>query len=152
MIKPIPRRLGFAPFAALLLFWAPAWAINLDSPVGLWRTIDDNTGKPRAIIRIFEQGGRLYGVVMQVLDPRDAGKMCEKCTDDRRGKPVLGLDIIRGLVRDGDHWGGGTILDPENGKTYRCRLTLRSGGERLAVRGFLGIALLGRTQVWQRVN
>jgi uncharacterized protein (DUF2147 family) len=129
--------------------WAQA---DPASPVGSWRTIDDATGRPQAIVRIFEQNGKLYGVVTQGLEPRPAHTACDNCSDDRRGKPIIGLDIIRGLARDGDQWDGGTILDPESGKVYQCRLTLRDGGRRLAVRGFLGISLLGRTQVWERVE
>jgi uncharacterized protein (DUF2147 family) len=125
---------------------------DLSSPVGEWRTIDDNTHQPKAIVKIFERDGKLYGVVEKSLEQNPPHKNCDECTDDRRGKPIVGLDIIRGLQRDGDQWDGGTILDPENGKVYRCKMTLEDGGQRLAVRGFIGISLLGRTQVWQRVS
>jgi uncharacterized protein (DUF2147 family) len=131
---------------------AAAPAADPASPVGAWRTIDDSTGKPKAVVRIFERDGRLYGVVEKGLEPNPAHSACDTCTDDRRGKPILGMDILRGLARDGDQWDGGTILDPESGKVYKCRLTLQDGGQRLAVRGFLGISLFGRTQTWERLN
>jgi uncharacterized protein (DUF2147 family) len=121
------------------------------SPLGLWQTIDDHTGKPRGIVRIFESGGKLYGDVVQVLDPDKAGAVCLKCTDDRKGEPVQGLQIIRGLAPDGDGaWSGGTILDPETGSVYRCSLHLADEGRKLVVRGYLGISLLGRNQTWLR--
>ena len=131
---------------------SPATGADLSSPVGEWRTIDDNTHQPKGIVRIFETNGKLYGVVEKSLVEHPAQTKCDDCTDDRKGKPILGLDIIRGLQRDGDQWDGGTILDPENGKVYRCKMTLQNGGQELAVRGFIGISLLGRTQIWQRVS
>jgi uncharacterized protein (DUF2147 family) len=130
----------------------PAHAQDLGSPVGEWRTIDDNTGKPRAVVKIFERSGLLYGIVERPLEEHPQITKCDACEDDRRGKTILGMEIIRGLHADGDQWDGGTILDPETGKVYRCKLSLKDGGRRLAVRGYLGISLLGRTQTWERVS
>ena len=120
------------------------------SPVGLWQTVDDHTGKPRGLVRVFESQGRLYGDVVQILDPDKAGALCVSCTDDRKNKPVQGLQIIRGMQPDGDGWSGGTILDPETGTTYRCSMHLADGGRKLVVRGYVGISLLGRSQTWIR--
>jgi uncharacterized protein (DUF2147 family) len=144
-----PRRwlLLALPLLALPLVVGAAPA---DSPVGLWRTFDDHTGKPRGLVRIYQQGGVLYGDVAATVDPADATRACDLCTDDRRGKPVLGLNIIRGLKPDGENWDGGTILDPQTGSVYRCTLRLTDGGTRLVVRGYLGISLLGRSQTWIR--
>jgi uncharacterized protein (DUF2147 family) len=151
----MPTRRTLLGFAALL-FLAPAVALaqtpSFQSPIGLWQTIDDHTGKPRGIVRIFETQGHLYGDVVRVLDPDKAGAVCLKCTDDRKGKPVQGLQIIRGLAPDGDRWSGGTILDPESGDTYRCSMHLADGGRKLVVRGYLGISLLGRSQTWLRAG
>jgi len=147
----LPMRLVWLLAGALCASW-PAQAADASSPVGEWRTIDDSTGTPRALVKIFEQNGALYGVVEKSLVQNPPHRTCDDCTDDRRGKPIVGMDIIRGLHADGDHWDGGTILDPENGKVYRCTLTLRDGGQHLAVRGYIGISLFGRTQVWERVN
>ena len=141
------------PTARTLLILAlsavPAFAADLSSPVGEWRTIDDATGAARALVRIYQHDGALFGLVEQPL-AKDGHPNCDACTDDRRGKPIVGMDIIRGLQADGDHWDGGTILDPENGKVYRCTLTLRDGGQHLAVRGYIGISLFGRSQTWVR--
>jgi uncharacterized protein (DUF2147 family) len=133
---------------------APAQAAALDNVVGLWRTIDDKTGKPRAEIRIVDNAGTLSGRIARRLDP-DAKKdeLCDKCTDDRKDKPVDGMEIIRRAKKSADEpgvWSEGEILDPENGKTYRLRLALIEGGRKLQVRGYLGPFY--RTQVWQRAE
>ena len=122
------------------------------SPVGAWRTIDDVTHQPKGIVRIVQRDGKLYGTVEKSLVEKPPHRVCDDCTDDRKGQPILGMEIIRGLSRDGDQWDGGTILDPENGKVYKCKITLQDNGNKLAVRGFLGISLLGRTQVWERAE
>ena len=143
------------PTARTLLILAlsavPAFAADLSSPVGEWRTIDDATGAARALVRIYQHDGALFGLVEQPL-AKDGHPNCDACTDDRRGKPIVGMDIIRGLHHDGAAWSGGTILDPERGTVYRCTLELRDGGRRLAVRGYIGLALFGRTQVWERAD
>ena len=122
------------------------------SPVGLWRNIDDSTGQAKAEIRIASNAaGVLTGVVEKALMvPADL--MCSLCTDERKGKPKLGMEIIRGAVKaEGkDVWQGGKILDPDNGKSYTLRLTPIEGGSKLEVRGFIGP--FGRTQTWLRVQ
>lgn len=138
--------------AAILLAPAAGLPANLSSPVGLWRTFDDNTGRQRGLIRIWEVNGILYGRIEGTDDPADANRTCQKCRDDRKGKPIIGLNIIRGLKQDGDEWNGGEILDPENGQTYRCLMRLKNGGNSLVVRGYVGFSLLGRSQVWQRAE
>ncbi len=124
------------------------------TPVGKWRTIDDATGKPKSIVAIWEDGGKLYGKVEELLDPDRPEKdpKCTKCDGDLKDKPILGLRILWDLKKDGANWSGGRILDPNNGKVYRVNLTLQDGGRKLNVRGFIGMALLGRTQTWLRVE
>ena len=139
----------------LMLALAVAWpcvagAADLGSPVGLWRTVDDKTGAERSDVRIYEQDGKFYGRVERILDPAQAVRKCEKCTDDRRNQPVLGMVIMRGLERDGDEWNGGRIVDPETGDVYRCNMHLEDGGQRLRLRGYVMMPLLGRSQVWKR--
>ena len=137
---------AFAPSAAAAEASAP------QTPVGLWQTFDDHTGQARGMVRIFEAQGRLYGDVVRVLDTDKPGAVCIKCTDDRKDKPVLGMQIIRGLMPDGDGWSGGTILDPETGTAYRCSMHLTDGGRKLVLRGYVGISLFGRSQTWVRVG
>ena len=127
-----------------------ALAQDLSSPVGRWQTVDDKTGKPSGVVRIYEQNGTLYGNIEKIFDPARAGFNCVACTDDRKGKPLLGLNIIRGLKRDGDAWSGGTVIDPETGSVYKASARLDDGGRKLVLRGYLGISLLGRSQTWVR--
>jgi uncharacterized protein (DUF2147 family) len=125
---------------------------SMDSPVGQWQTVDDVTGKPKSVVIIWQENGKLYGKVTKLVDPdpQDPNPTCDDCTGVQKGQPVVGLKILWDLERDGDQWSGGTILDPSNGKTYKCQVSLEEGGTKLKVRGFLGVSLLGRTQVWQR--
>lgn len=128
-----------------------AWAQS--APTGLWRTIDDETGKERSLIRITEAGGEWQGVVEKIFpQPGDHPQnLCEKCEGELKDKPVLGMRILWALKKKNDtKYEGGTILDPKNGKTYRCKLTVLEQGRKLEVRGYIGISLLGRSQIWLR--
>jgi uncharacterized protein (DUF2147 family) len=136
--------------AAVLLVSAAAFAAN-DTPVGTWKTIDDATGQAKAIVQITESDGALQGKVLTVLKSDDGPHpVCSKCKGARKDQPVEGMTILWGLTRDGDSWSGGKILDPHTGKVYKAKMTLTDGGMKLQVRGYIGFALLGRTQVWQR--
>lgn len=117
---------------------------------GKWKTIDDETGKAKSYVEIFKKSdGKYYGKVVQLLiKPSDPN--CTGCKDDRKGKPILGMEVIRGLSKDGNEFTGGTITDPKNGKTYKCTIT--KDGDKLNVRGYMGISLIGRTQTWQKVD
>jgi uncharacterized protein (DUF2147 family) len=118
--------------------------------VGRWRTFDDKTGKAKGIVLIYEQNGQFFGKVESSIDPKQANKICDLCKDDRKNKPVTGMTILRRLQRNGDEYGGGDILDPDNGTVYRCKARLAEGGKKLIVRGYVGISLLGRSQTWTR--
>ena len=126
------------------------------SPLGLWNTIDDKTGKPKAEVRVVANAaGELSGVVVRGLEANpDPEPNSDKCSDDRKGKPKIGLEIIRGgkKVEGKDVWEGGKILDPNNGTDYRLKLTPIDGGKKLEVRGYIGTPMLGRTQTWVRVE
>ena len=121
------------------------------TPVGSWRTIDDKTGKVKSIVEIRDAGGTLEGKVAQVINSdKGPNPLCDACSGERKDKPVTGMTILWGVKRDGDVWDGGSILDPNNGKTYSVKLTPIENGNKLEVRGFMGWSLLGRTQVWER--
>lgn len=122
------------------------------SPAGLWKTVDDATGKEKAIIRITEAGGVFTGKIEKLLDPTKQDSKCDECTDSRKGQPVVGLTIIRNIKKGESHWEGGDILDAANGKVYRARLTLSEDNKKLDVRGFMGTPMFGRTQTWSRVE
>lgn len=135
--------------AALLVL--PTLAAAQDAALGRWRTIDDNTGKPRSIVEVYEAtDGTVAARVLRVLDPGKPDPACDTCEGERHGKPVVGMVIAWNLRHAGRRLEGGSILDPDNGKVYSVRMTPAAGGTRLEVRGYLGIALLGRTQVWLR--
>lgn len=123
------------------------------TPVGLWKTIDDDGKTEKSLVRITEKGGVLSGVIEKIFDPKKQDSRCEHCTDERKDKPALGMTIIRNVLQDADDkilWGGGEILDPNNGKTYKTRLKPVEGGKLLEMRGYIGF--LYRTQVWHRVE
>lgn len=116
---------------------------------GKWKTIDDETKQAKSIVEIYKKGDQYYGKVSQLLI-KPANPNCVDCKDDRKNKPILGMEIIRGLKKDGDEFTGGTITDPKTGKTYKCTIT--RSGDNLNVRGYVGISLMGRTQTWQKAN
>ena len=130
---------------------ASAWAQN--TPVGLWKTIDDDGKTEKSLVRITDDGGTLTGKIEKIFDPAKQDSKCDKCTDERKDKPVLGMTILRNLKQDADDkevWSGGEILDPNNGKTYKARLKPVEGGKQLQMRGYIGPFF--RTQVWQRAE
>ena len=123
-------------------------------PVGVWKTIDDKTKTERAQVRITESGGVISGKLEKLL-AADAKQdaVCDKCSDDRKDKPMVGLEIVRGVKKgDGEMWDGGTILDAAEGKVYKVRMTPIEGGKKMEVRGYVGMPMLGRTQTWVRVE
>ena len=122
------------------------------SPIGYWQTISDVTGQPQSIVQIYESHGKLFARVDKVLVTDGVPATCVKCRDDRKGTPLVGLVIMRNMRHAGDDYRDGDILDPESGKVYRCRMTLDVTGQRLTVRGYIGISLFGRSQVWHRVS
>ena len=126
------------------------------TPAGLWKSIDDETKKEKSLIRITESGGVFTGKLEKLLDPTaKPDAVCDKCSDERKDKPLVGMTLIKGVKHsdsDAERWDAGEILDPNNGKTYKVRLTPTDGGKTLAVRGYIGAPLLGRTQTWIRVE
>ena len=138
--------------AAVLAVSAFATSAMANSPVGQWHTIDDKTGELKSLVVIMEQQGVIKGRVEKVLrKDADLNAKCDKCSDDRKNQPVVGLEIIRGAKKASGKnvWEDGEILDPENGKTYGLRLTPIENGAKLEVRGSIGP--FGRTQTWVRV-
>jgi uncharacterized protein (DUF2147 family) len=142
----------FFQFSVLLAASATASLAMANSPVGQWHTIDDKTGEPKSMVVISEQQGIMRGRVEKILrKDADPSAKCDKCSDDRKNLPILGMEIIRGAKKASGKnvWEDGEILDPENGKTYGLRLTPIENGAKLEVRGSIGP--FGRTQTWVRV-
>ena len=147
-------RLTFA--AGLLLAAGSVLAADM-TPVGTWKTIDDSTHQPKSIVQITESNGVLQAKVVKLLNrsAEDIAKegeqpVCKKCDGALKDKPIEGMTIMWGVSKDGDKWSGGKIVDPKTGKTYKVNLTVTNGGNSLDVHGYIGFALLGRTQTWQR--
>jgi uncharacterized protein (DUF2147 family) len=124
---------------------------NAQSIFGKWKTIDDETGKEKSIVEIYNVNGKAYAKVLQVLEKGKEDKVCDLCKGDKKNKPVKGMVIIDGLSKDGDEWNDAKILDPKTGKEYKCYITLEENNK-LKVRGYIGFALIGRTQYWTRLN
>jgi len=126
---------------------------DLKSPTGLWKTIDDKTGKYRNFVRITENNGVYEGQIEKLLNRQpdeDPDARCNKCDGERKDKPLVGMTILWGLKKDGEQYAGGEILDPKNGKIYRAQIKLIQGGQKLEVRGYIGVSLFGRSQTWVR--
>ncbi len=118
-------------------------------PVGLWKTIDDSTGEAKSHVEIYEENGLLYGKVRHLLlKPNDT--VCKQCTGDKKNQPVVGMIILQDMKPNKSYWQGGTIMDPENGKSYKCKIYLE-GDNKLKVRGYIGFEALGRNQFWERI-
>lgn len=152
-MKPVVR-LTLA--LGLLLGAGQVLAAN-DSPAGTWKTIDDATHQPKSIVEITEHDGEYQAKIVKLLNrsPADVARdgevaLCKECDGERKNQPIVGMTIMWGVRKDGDVWGGGRILDPKNGKTYKVKLSLKDGGAKLDVHGYIGFALLGRSQIWER--
>ena len=133
--------------AALVLALPMAHAA--DPAVGRWKTIDDETGQPKSIVEISQNAnGTFSGRIVELLNPSKPNPACDKCKDDRKGKPITGMEIIRGMKRDGNDYSGGTILKPDEGKVYKSKMELVEGGSKLEVSGC--VAFICKSQVWLR--
>jgi uncharacterized protein (DUF2147 family) len=145
------RALLPATVIAALLALPCAWADDT-SPVGLWKNIDDVSGKPKALIRISENNGALEGRIEKLFRPADQEQnpKCTRCEGANKDQPIIGLVFMSGLKKSGDEYTDGQILDPDNGKVYKSKLTLVDGGKKVNVRGYIGIPMLGRSQTWLR--
>jgi uncharacterized protein (DUF2147 family) len=126
---------------------ATAETATIASPIGMWTTIDDDTGKARSVVRIYERDGQLFGRIVELFEDPDA--TCDKCTGRSKGRPILGMIIMWDMKPDGDAWSGGKIFDPEKGKTYRAKIWLEND-QTLKLRGYAGPFF--RTQTWQRAS
>ncbi len=133
-------------FIACLLF---ANTLQAQSVLGKWKSIDDETGEAKSHIEIFEKNGKIYGKITKLLlKPSDT--ICKKCPGKKKDQLLEGMEIIYDLKKKGDEYKGGKILDPESGKEYKCKISLQDDSH-LKVRGFIGFALIGRTQIWERL-
>jgi uncharacterized protein (DUF2147 family) len=119
---------------------------------GTWKTIDDETGEAKSILTLWVEGGELQGKIIELLNPSEPNPVCEECKGKLKDQPIEGMTILWGLENNDGEWSGGKILDPSNGKEYKAKVSLSDDGMALDVRGFIGFALIGRTQVWERLE
>ena len=121
---------------------------NAQSIFGKWRTIDGVSGEEKSIVKIYEENGKVFGKIVEILNPEHKDALCVKCHDREKDQPVLGLVLIKNMIKDGKYYRKGTIFDPEHGKKFRCRLKLTDNPDILQVRGY--VAFLYATQYWKR--
>lgn len=134
-----------------VIFFLITQAIQAQTILGKWKTIDDETGKAKSVVEIYEENGEILGKIISIYDKSKENDVCSKCEGNKKNKPLKGLVILQGAKKNGSSWDGGTILDPSKGKVYKCTLSLESENK-LKLRGYLGISLLGRTQYWERIK
>lgn len=137
----------FSSFAFLFC----VMTVSSQSVIGKWKTFDDKTGDAKSIVEIIEKDGKVYGKIIEILNPEKKNDKCTKCLDQDKDKPLKGLTIIRGLKKNGKEYSDGEILDPSSGKLYKCTISLESK-DKLKVRGYVGISAFGRSQIWNRVE
>ena len=121
------------------------------SVLGKWKTIDDETGQAKSIVEIYEANNKVYGKIIEIFDVARKNDLCKECSGSDKDKPIQGMIILRGLSKDDDEYSGGKIIDPKNGKTYKCTISLESK-DKLKIRGYIGFSLIGRSQYWVRVK
>jgi len=131
----------------LLLFSTSLYAQDI---FGKWVTIDDKTGEQKSIVHIYEENGKVYGKITELINPKKKNSICTECSGENKDKPIVGMVIIEGLTQDDDVYDDGTILNPSNGKVYDCRLKLQDDPDRLQVRGY--VAFFYKTQYWERLK
>ncbi len=130
-----------------LIFTQLSYCQNI---IGKWKTIDDSTGKEKSIVEIYEKSGKYFGKITQLYDVASQNKKCDKCEGENKNKPIIGLVIIKNMIKDGVVFSGGTITDPSNGKVYSCKFE-NIKNDKITVRGFIGFSLFGRSQTWIRL-
>ncbi|MDO1500283.1 DUF2147 domain-containing protein [Winogradskyella maritima] len=134
----------------ILCFFLFMSTLNAQSIIGTWKTIDDETGQAKSVVKIFERDGKIYGKIVEVLNAKSQNPVCSECSGKNKDKPIVGMEIIEGLSQNDEVYDGGTILNPSNGKSYKCRLKLEDNPDELQVRGY--VAFFYKTQYWKRVK
>jgi uncharacterized protein (DUF2147 family) len=120
---------------------------------GAWVTFDDHDGKATSVVRLKIERDTLVGIIDSlILDPEEnQNPLCSLCRGDKKEKPILNMQIVSNMRRSANEWSGGKILDPKNGKSYRCSIYMKTN-DILVVRGYIGVSLIGRSQEWKRLK
>ncbi|MEA1785414.1 DUF2147 domain-containing protein [Arenibacter sp. GZD96] len=135
----------------LIAFLSSVSLTQAQTIFGKWNTIDDETGKIESVVEIYENNGKAHAKIIDILNKEDRDRLCDKCTGVHKNAPILGMVLVSDLEQDGDEWSGGKILDPKSGKYYKCYLKLEDNNK-LKLRGYIGISIIGRTEYWYRVK
>jgi len=134
-------------FALVLL----SISMNSQTIFGKWHSTNEETGKVDSVIEVYEKNGKAFAKVVEIKNPDRKNALCDLCKGENKNKPILGLNILTGLEKDDDEWSGGKILDPRNGKIYKCYIKLEEPNK-LKIRGYIGFALIGKTAFWIRAK
>ncbi|TMM31388.1 DUF2147 domain-containing protein [Polaribacter aestuariivivens] len=134
----------------IILFTTFSISINAQTIFGKWNSKNEK-GVVDSVLEVYEKNGKAYAKVVEIMNPERKDARCVDCEGEYKDKPILGLDILSGLEKDDDEWSGGTILDPRNGKTYKCYIELVNPNK-LKLRGYIGISLFGKTAYWERAK
>jgi uncharacterized protein (DUF2147 family) len=141
------KKIGTLTFILAIFFSISGYSQDM---LGIWKTIDDKTGEPKSHVEIYKKGNKYFGKVVKLL-PAATTTVCNDCPGDKNGKSLINLDIIWDMEDYKDYWSYGKIVDPADGKVYKCNISM-DGKDKLKVRGYIGFSLLGRTQIWYRVK
>ena len=126
-------------------------SINSQTIFGNWHSKNDDTGEIDSVIEVYQKDGKAFAKIIEIKNPDRKTAVCDLCEGKNKDKPILGLNILTGLEKDDDEWSGGKILDPRNGKIYKCYIKLE-GNKKLKIRGYMGFALIGKTAYWERAE
>lgn len=134
-----------------LAFLSITISINSQTIFGEWHSTNENTGEIDSVIEVYEKEGKAFAKIIDIKDSKRKNAVCDLCEGENKNKPILGLNILTGLTKDDGEWSGGTILDPRNGKVYKCYIKLVKDNK-LKIRGYIGVSLFGKTAYWERVE
>ncbi|MGG6232036.1 DUF2147 domain-containing protein [Tenacibaculum sp. SDUM215027] len=134
-----------------LLFTTVSLSMSAQTIFGKWENRDEETNKVDSVIEVYKKDGKAYAKIVEITDEKRQEAVCDKCSGKLKNNPILGMNILTGLKKDGDEWSGGKILDPKNGKEYKCYIKLENN-DKLKIRGYIGFAAFGRTAYWHRKN
>ena len=126
-----------------------SFSLNAQTIFGKWENRDEETGKVDSVIEVYQKDGKAYAKIIEITDQNRQNAVCDQCSGKNKNQPILGMHILNGLEKDGEEWSGGKILDPKNGKQYKCYIKLEEDNK-LKIRGYIGFSLLGRTAYWFR--
>ena len=132
-----------------ILFLSGIHSLTAQTVFGKWKTLNNETGKTESIVEVYKKDGKAYAKIIEIVDVKRKNDVCEACKGKNKNKPILGMIILNGLEKKGDEWSNGKILDPNNGKYYKCYISLVND-TKLKIRGYIGISLIGRTEYWYR--